>query len=116
MQNIPSGSTHAKPIKQCFKPPKGWLFLGADFSSLEDRINALLTKDRNKLKVYTDGYDGHSLRAHSYWGHLMPRIQQATEDEQCFKVGDVSFKATDTVTHKGINYTGLEFFNKFGDG
>jgi len=37
MQNIPSGSTHSKPIKQCFKPPAGWLFLGADFASLISR-------------------------------------------------------------------------------
>lgn len=116
MQNIPSGSTHAKAIKQCFRPPKGWLFTGADFASLEDRINALLTKDANKLKVYTDGYDGHSLRAHSYWSHLMPKISQATSDEQCYKVGDVSFKATDTVNYKGKQYSGTEFYRIFGDG
>lgn len=42
--------------------------MGSDYSSLEDRINALLTKDRNKLKVYTDGFDGHMLRAVSYFG------------------------------------------------
>ena len=47
-------------IKTCFKPKKGWIFCGADFSSLEDRINALLTKDPNKLKVYT-GYKQYQL-------------------------------------------------------
>jgi DNA polymerase-1 len=34
MQNLPSGSTHGKKIKECFKPPSGYLFVGADFSSL----------------------------------------------------------------------------------
>jgi len=50
------------------------LFCGLDFASLEDRISALTTKDPNKLKVYTDGYDGHSLRAYAYFGDQMPDI------------------------------------------
>lgn len=67
MQNIPSGSTYGKMIKSCFQAPSGWLFVGLDFASLEDRINTLLTKDPNKEKVYSDGFDGHSFRAVSYW-------------------------------------------------
>ncbi len=67
LQNIPANSIYAKLIKECFCGPVGWLFCGADFNSLEDYISALTTKDPNKLKVYTDGYDGHCLRAYSYW-------------------------------------------------
>lgn len=67
MQQLPSGSTFGKLIKKCFVAPKGWLFVGADFNSLEDMISALTTKDPNKIKVYTDGFDGHSLRAASYF-------------------------------------------------
>lgn len=63
-----------KLIKSCFEAPPGWLFCGLDFSSLEDRISALTTKDPNKLKVYTDGYDGHCLRAFSYFEESMPDI------------------------------------------
>ena len=80
MQNIPStGSKYAKAIKKCFKAPDGWLMVGADFASLEDRISALTTKDPNKLKVYTDGYDGHCLRAFTYFGHKMPDIVNTVE-------------------------------------
>jgi DNA polymerase-1 len=69
-------------IKSCFQAPpfdeegvaNGWICVGADFSSLEDRISALQTKDPNKLKIYTDGYDGHCLRAYSYFGDQMPDI------------------------------------------
>nr|WP_232373554.1 DNA polymerase [Alteromonas sp. RKMC-009] len=61
-------------VKKCFKAPKGWVFMGADFASLEDRISALTTKDPEKLKVYTDGYDGHCLRAYGYFGDQMPDI------------------------------------------
>ena len=75
LQNLPAtGSRYAKLIKECFRAPPGWLFCGLDFASLEDKISALTTKDPNKLKVYTDGYDGHSLRAYAYWPHLMPDI------------------------------------------
>lgn len=63
-----------KLIKSCFEAPPGWIFAGLDFDSLEDRISALTTKDPNKLKVYTDGFDGHCLRAYSYYGHNMPDI------------------------------------------
>lgn len=75
LQNIPStGTKYAKLIKLMFKAPPGWLFIGLDFASLEDRISALTTKDPNKLKVYTDGYDGHSLRAYSYFKEQMPDV------------------------------------------
>lgn len=74
LQQLPSNSTFGKLIKECFAAPDGWVFAGADFNALEDRINALLTLDPNKVKVFTDGYDGHALRAVGYWGKLMPEI------------------------------------------
>lgn len=79
MQQLPSGSRFGKLIKKCFSAPDGWIFGGADFASLEDRINALLTQDPNKIKVYTDGYDGHCLRAHAYFGEAMPDIVDSVE-------------------------------------
>lgn len=76
LMNMPStGTRFAKLIKSCFQAPDGWLMVGADFASLEDRISALTTKDPNKLKVYTDGYDGHCFRAYGYWPDRMPDIQ-----------------------------------------
>lgn len=75
LQNLPStGTSYAKLFKSCFKAPKGWIIVGADFSSLEDRIAALTTKDPNKLKVYEDGYDGHCLRAYAYFKDQMEGI------------------------------------------
>lgn len=52
----------------------GWLFCGADFSSLEDYISALTTKDKNKLDVYLKGFDGHCLRAAYYFRDELPHI------------------------------------------
>lgn len=88
LQNLPAGAEgektakgrYGKWIKSCFKAPPGWLFMGLDFASLEDRISALTTKDPEKLKVYTDGYDGHCLRAYAYFGDQMPDIDPTSVD------------------------------------
>lgn len=94
LQNLPSsGSKYAKHIKRCFAAPPGWLLVGADFSSLEDRIAALITKDPNKLRVYEDLYDGHCLRAFAYFGDQMPDIVAQWETiEKADKVVEVTFQ------------------------
>lgn len=78
---IKKGILHlGKLIKSCVKAPRGWIFVGSDFMSLEDRISALTTKDPNKLKVYTDGYDAHSLNAQAYFPEDMPDIDPKSVD------------------------------------
>ena len=74
LQNIPSGSVYAKLIKACFISTSRWIFCGSDFDSLESKVNALITKDPMQMKVYTDGFDGHSLRAFFYFRDQMPDI------------------------------------------
>jgi DNA polymerase-1 len=114
LQNLPStGKGHpiklkyAKLIKSCFEAPPGWLFCGIDFSSLEDRISALTTKDPNKLKVYTDGYDGHSLRAYAYWPSKMPDIDPDSVEsintiaKKYKPLRDKSKNPTFTLTYQG---------------
>ena len=80
LQNLPAGGDLGKLIKSCFAAAYGSIFCGADFASLEDRISALTTKDPEKLKVYTDGYDGHCLRAYAYFGDRMPDIDPTSVD------------------------------------
>lgn len=79
LQNIPSNTVDAYLIKEAFVAPEGWLMLGADYNSLEDMVSALTTKDPNKLKVYTDGYDGHSFRAYAYFKNQMPDIENTVD-------------------------------------
>lgn len=124
LQTIPSGNEgektkkgrYGKLIKSCFVAPDGQLLVGLDFASLEDKISALTTKDRNKLKVYTDGYDGHSLRAQSYFGDQMPDIELAPEGARCFRamVGtkEIFFHEQETVTYAGQTMTGLELWDR----
>ncbi|MCH9665543.1 MAG: ribonuclease H-like domain-containing protein [Gammaproteobacteria bacterium] len=75
LQQIPStGTIFAKPVKKCIRAPEGKILIGIDFDSLEDKVSALWTKDPNKLKIYTDGFDGHCLRAYTYFGDQMGHI------------------------------------------
>ena len=101
-----------KLIKSCFKAPPGWLFTGLDFASLEDRISALTTKDPAKLAVYLYGFDGHCLRAQTYFSENMPDIQRAPEGAKCYKatVGSqvIYFHEHEVITYMGKEMTGAE--------
>lgn len=112
LQNIPAtGSKYAKTVKKCVEAPLGWLLVGLDFNSLEDMISALTTKDPNKLKVYTDGYDGHCLRAYAYFGEQMPGIDPNSVEsinsiEKLFKPLRQESKApTFALTYQGTYIT-----------
>lgn len=109
-----TGSKYAEIIKECFEAPPGWLFVGLDFASLEDRISAVTTKDPNKLRVYLDGFDGHCLRAHAYFGDQMPDIELAPPEVPCYKANvggaDVYFHADEDVEYLGQKMKGHELY------
>ena len=77
LTNLPAHGSMGKLVKSCVVAPDGWLFAGADYSALEERIGAILSQDPNRVKVYTDGFDGHSMRAHKYFSNQMPDIVEA---------------------------------------
>jgi DNA polymerase-1 len=87
LQNLPSNSAWGKPVKECFVAPEGYLFVYADFNALEAKINALLTKDPNKIKVFAEGYDSHSLNAYTYYGDQMEGIDP-TDPESINSIAD----------------------------
>tara|TARA_R110002020_G_scaffold94362_2_gene227166 strand:- start:981 stop:3395 length:2415 start_codon:yes stop_codon:yes gene_type:complete len=80
LTNLPAHGPMGKLIKSCIVAPDGWLFAGADFSALEERIGAILSKDPQRIKCYTDGMDGHSMRAYKYFSDQMPDIDPNNVD------------------------------------
>lgn len=120
LQNIPSsGSTDvkqrlAKLIKECFEAPPGWLFVGLDFDSLEDKISAVTTRDPEKIKVYSDGFDGHCLRALAYFKEHMPDIEMLPEGATAYKAvvdgKKIYFHSDEEVEYQGQKLLGHELF------
>ena len=75
LQQLPSSGELGKLIKSCFAGAYGKIFCGADFNALEARIDALMTKDRNKLAIFLEGYDSHAFNAYHYWKDQFPEIR-----------------------------------------
>lgn len=67
-----------------------------------------------KLRVYTDGFDGHCLRAHSYFSERMPDIHLPSETDICYKanVGGTNFWFTSSqmIDYGGTIMTGEAFY------
>jgi len=72
---LPStGSIYAKPLKKCLTVPKGYVVYTADLNALEDKVIANLSGDVNKLSIFTEGLDGHSLNACGYFPERLEPI------------------------------------------
>ena len=97
MLNSPStGSIYAKPIKRCFKAEKGKIFCMTDLSSLEDRVMANLSKDKNKLALFTEELDGHCLNSYYYFKEEVEKELPRNENETLFDYIRRYKKATET--------------------
>lgn len=68
LQNIPTGDGYAREIKSCFVPSKGNILLVADYSQVEIRVLAFLSKDHNLTEAFQKGEDIHMRTAKFLFG------------------------------------------------
>ena len=72
----------------------------------------MTTNDPEKIKVYSDGYDGHCLRALAYFAGDMPDIELCPEDAQAYVAmideKEVYFHSDEVIHYMGKQITGQE--------
>jgi DNA polymerase I len=68
LQNIPVRDERGREIRKAFVPDDGNLFLSADYSQIELRIMAHLSRDRNMIEDFLSGNDIHAATASKIFG------------------------------------------------
>jgi DNA polymerase-1 len=68
LQNIPIREERGRFIRKAFVPQEGSLFLSADYSQVELRLMAHLSKDSNMIADFLSGNDIHSATASKIFG------------------------------------------------
>ncbi|MED7788184.1 DNA polymerase I [Francisella sp. 19X1-34] len=74
LQNIPIKSPEGRKIRQAFIAEEGYCVVAADYSQIELRIMAHLSKDENLLKAFNEGLDIHSATAAEVLGIDMSEV------------------------------------------
>ena len=68
MQNIPVRSETGRTVRRAFAAPDGYGFVVADYSQIELRILAHLSKDPGLLEAFSEGQDIHTATAARVFG------------------------------------------------
>ena len=68
LQNIPVRNEEGRRIRQAFIAPEDYLIVSADYSQIELRIMAHLSRDKGLLKAFAEGQDIHRATAAEVFG------------------------------------------------
>ena len=79
LQNIPIRGEDGKEIRKAFIPEPGCLFFSADYSQIELRVMAHLSKDQHMVEVFREGKDLHAATAANIY---KKPIGEVTRDER----------------------------------
>lgn len=63
LQNIPARGEWSERVRGAFEPEKGYVFVGVDYSQIELRVMAHLSKDKALTEAFRQGEDVHKTTA-----------------------------------------------------
>ena len=68
LQNIPVRDERGREIRKAFVPEEGHIFLSADYSQIELRLMAHLSRDKSMIADFLSGNDIHAATASKIFG------------------------------------------------
>lgn len=74
LQNIPVRMDLGRQIRKVFLPEEGYIFLDADYSQIELRVLAHLSKDEKLIHAYQENQDIHARTASEVFGVPMDQV------------------------------------------
>ncbi|WP_413729167.1 DNA polymerase I [Sodalis sp. RH22] len=74
LQNIPVRNEEGRRIRQAFIAPKDAVIVAADYSQIELRIMAHLSRDQGLLKAFAEGKDIHRATAAEVFGLALEKV------------------------------------------
>lgn len=77
LQNIPARSDLGRQIKRAFVPAKGYCFVSADYSQIELRVLASLSRDPVLVNAYQSDLDIHALTASELFDKKIDDVTKA---------------------------------------
>ena len=99
LQNIPSHEGEGKNIKKAFKPKEGYIYIDADYSQIELRVLAHISKDENMINAFINNEDIHRQVASKVFGVPMEEVTK----EQRSKAKAVNFGIIYGITAFGLS-------------
>lgn len=75
LQNIPVKSEEGRRIRNAFIAPEGYTMVAADYSQIELRIMAHLSKDKGLLSAFANGLDVHTATAAEVFGVALDKVE-----------------------------------------
>ncbi len=98
LQNIPIRTNDGKEIRRAFLPEPNSLFLSADYSQIELRIMAHLSKDENMIEAFNNNLDIHRATAAKIWHEPIENVT----DTQRKKAKQANFGIIYGITTYGL--------------
>ncbi|MDR2771877.1 MAG: DNA polymerase I, partial [Elusimicrobiota bacterium] len=84
LQNIPIKSEYGREFRKAFIPEDGKIFISADYSQIDLRVLAHLSRDKKLVEAFKEGADIHSATAREVFGvpqneELAPSLRSAAK-------------------------------------
>lgn len=74
LQNIPTRIEIGKQLRKVFKPSEGYIYIDADYSQIELRVLAHISKDENMVQAFKNNEDIHKQAASKVLGIPMEEV------------------------------------------